>query len=122
MLKWKVFRYKMVAITWLLVMCVLFFLPGSALPKEGWLEAIHFDKIVHIGLFAVLLFLWRSSFEWRIRHYGYLLLLMAIGYGFLVEVVQLYWVSNRSFDLYDVAADAAGSVLGLFTWSRVYKK
>lgn len=122
MLKWKFFRYKTVALTWLLIMCVLFFLPGSALPKESWLDAIHFDKIVHVGLFAVLLFLWRSSFNWKINYYGYILLLMAITYGFLVEVVQLYWISNRSFDLYDVAADTAGSVLGLFIWSRVYKK
>jgi len=122
MLKWKFFRYKTVAVTWLLIMCVLFFLPGSALPKEGWLDAIHFDKFVHIGLFAVLLFLWRSAFDAKVNHYGYILLLMAISYGFLVEVVQLYWISNRSFDLYDVAADTAGSILGLFIWCRVYKK
>jgi len=122
MLKWKFFRYKTVAVSWLFLMCILFFLPGSALPKESWLDAIHFDKIVHIGLFAALVFLWRSSFNWEINHYGYILLLMAVAYGFLVEVIQLYWVSNRSFDLYDVAADTAGSLLGLFIWWRVYKK
>jgi hypothetical protein len=122
MLKWKLFRYRTVAITWLLIMSVLFFLPGSALPKENWLDLIYFDKIVHIGLFAVLIFLWRSSFILDFNNYNLLLLFLALLYGLLVEFIQLMWVPNRSFDLYDVLSDMTGSVLGLFVWLRVYKK
>jgi VanZ family protein len=103
-------------------MSILFFLPGSALPKENWLDQIYFDKWVHIGLFAVLIFLWRSSFNYKISNYNLILFFTALLYGFMVEVIQLYFISNRSFDLYDVAADMTGSVLGLLIWLRTYKK
>jgi hypothetical protein len=122
MLRWKIFRYKGVAITWFLIMCILFFLPGSALPQENWLNAVYFDKWVHVGLFAILLFLWRSSFKLDLNNYNLVLLFSALLYGLLVEFIQRNWVPNRSFDLYDVLADMAGSVIGLVVWLRVYKK
>ena len=122
MLRWKIFRYRSVAIAWLIIMCVLFFLPGSDLPQANWLDAIYFDKWVHIGLFAVLIFLWRSSFDLDFNHYNWVLLLSAILYGLSVEFIQKYWVPNRSFDLYDLLADTTGSVLGLIVWLRAYKK
>jgi VanZ family protein len=103
-------------------MCILFFLPGSAFPNENWLDAIYFDKMVHIGLFAVLMFLWRSSFNLEVNNYNLLLLFSALLYGVTVEFIQKYWIPNRSFDLYDVLADMTGSVLGLIIWLRVYRK
>lgn len=122
MLKWKFFQYKWVAITWLLIISILFFLPGSALPKENWLNRIYFDKLVHIGFFGLLLFLWRSSFNWNYGSYNWKLLLLALLYGFFVEFIQLWFVPNRSFDLYDVAADMTGAIIGLSVWQRVYIK
>lgn len=122
MLRSKFFRYKSVAIAWFIIMCVLFFLPGSDLPQANWLDAIYFDKWVHIGLFAVLIFLWRSSFDLDFNHYNWVLLLSALLYGLSVEFIQKYWVPNRSFDLYDLLADMTGSVLGLVVWLRAYKK
>jgi len=122
MLKWKIFRLKPVAIGWLILISILFFLPGSALPKENWFDKIYIDKWVHVGLFAVLIFLWRSSFNWDINSYNLLLLLAAVIYGFLVEVVQLNWIPNRSFDMYDVLSDASGSIVGLLVWLGVYRK
>lgn len=122
MLKWKVFQYKWVAIGWLLIMCILFFLPGSAFPNENWLSKIYFDKVVHIGLFAILIFLWKSAFDFKLTHYNLVLLLSALIYGLAIELVQRYFVPNRDFDLYDVVADMAGSVFGLLVWMRVYKK
>lgn len=122
MLRWKIFRYKIVALLWFFLMCILFFLPGSELPQENWLEAVHFDKIVHVGLFAVLLFLWRSAFDLELKNYTLILFTSAVLYGFSVELIQLYWVPGRSFDLFDILADAIGSFSGLWIWSRVYKK
>ncbi len=110
------------ALLWLGVISVLFFLPGSAFPKENWFSKIYIDKWVHVGLFATLLFLWRSAFDLQIKNYHLILLGFALLYGFLVEVIQKEWIPNRDFDLYDVMADMAGSLLGLLVWSRVYKK
>lgn len=122
MLKWKIFRYKSVAVAWFIVMCILFFLPGSDLPQANWLDAIYFDKWVHIGLFAILTFLWRSAFDLDLNHYNWMIFFTAILYGLSVEFIQKYWIPNRSFDLFDLLADTVGSIVGLIVWSVVYKK
>ena|SRR5205823_9454256 len=123
MLQANWFRSKWLATGWFIIMCILFFLPGSALPKENsWMTIIHIDKLVHVGLFAVLLFLCRSSFSWSIDHYNVFLLLLALFYGFSVEIIQREWVPGRSFDLFDVAADMTGSIAGILVWLWAYKK
>ena len=122
MLKSKIFRQKWLAVLWFLIMCILFFLPGSALPQSNWLNDIHFDKIVHIGLFAGLLFLWRSCINSTATKYNWILLFAALIYGILVELIQGHWIPNRSEDFYDVVADMTGSVLGILVWLAVYRK
>ncbi|GAA4744806.1 VanZ family protein [Flavisolibacter ginsenosidimutans] len=112
---------KFLAILWLLFISVLFFLPGSALPKAGWLDAIYFDKWVHCGFFALLVFLWRFYFPRELR-YNWWLLLLALCYAFGVEVIQYYFIPNRSFDLFDVMADMTGAFAGIWFWTRRYIK
>lgn len=108
------------AALWLLIISVLFCLPGAALPSGDWLNNISFDKWVHVALFTVLLFLWRFSFGDAIRA-TVLLFMVACFYGLGVELVQHFFISNRSFDLGDLMADAIGGALGLWLWHR-YKK
>ena len=117
-----VFRSKWMAIGWLIFMSFLFIIPGSALPKEDWLSKIYFDKWVHIGLFAVLIFLWRMAFNLKTRNYSLILIFFALVYGTAIEFIQEQWVSNRSFDLFDICADLAGAIAGLIIWFRYIKK
>jgi VanZ family protein len=111
---------KKLAIVWLLLITILFFLPGSALPKEHLFGIPHFDKCVHFGFFALLIFLWRFYFNDELR-YTCLLLVAAVVYGFGIEVMQHYFIANRSFDLGDVAADVTGAIAGIVIWQG-YKK
>ena len=94
----------------------------KAWKRDNILTRIYFDKWVHLGIFAALVFLWRSAFNFRFRGYHALILLVAMVYGMLVELIQDRWVTNRSYDPYDFLADVAGSFLGLYVWLRVYKK
>jgi VanZ family protein len=118
----KLFRSRWLAAFWLLIMTVLFVLPGSAFPEERWFDKVYFDKWVHVGLFAVLLFLWRSSIASPIKSYSMMLLCIALLYGLSIEVIQGAWVPNRSADIFDVVADMTGSLLGILMWQGVYKK
>lgn len=120
MLKITAKHFRRLAILWLLIISVLFFLPGSALPKEGWLDRIYFDKWVHFGFFTLLLFLWRFYFP-ETEKYHWILLPATLLYGVAVEVVQHHFVVNRSFDIGDLAADMAGAVGGIMFWTW-YKK
>jgi len=106
----------------MLFISILFFLPGSALPKENWFSKIYIDKWVHTGFFVVLLFLWRSAFPSKAKGFSFLLFLVAVIYGLIVEFVQKWWVPNRDFDYFDVLFDALGSLLGLVAWWWLYKK
>ncbi len=122
MFQWKIFRSRYVATGWFLLMTILFFIPGSSIPKQNWITYIQFDKIVHIGLFAVLLFLWKSAFESPAKYYNAWLIILSGIYGLMIEILQGMLVPNRDFDLFDLIADVAGSFLGILIWMRVYKK
>lgn len=122
-------RFLLPALAWFVLITVLLTIPGNNLPAEDWLDKIYFDKWVHIGLFAILSFLlcwwwyksqrpiagWRNAFIYSI--------FTCIIYGIAMEFVQRYWVSNRSFDVYDIVADSVGSILGgWFSIKRYIKK
>jgi VanZ family protein len=122
MLKWKIFRSKWLAIIYFIFISVLFFLPGTSFPERDWMMTIDFDKFVHFCIFSGLVFLWRSAFDLKLPKFSTVIFLGALLYGFLVEVIQLNWIPNRSFDLLDVVADSLGSLAGLLVWARVHKK
>lgn len=105
----------------LIFFTILFCLPGSAFPKEDWLSKISFDKFVHIGIFTVLLFLWSRALDANSLASYIILIIVAVLYGLLIEFVQDRLVTNRSWDLGDVAADFAGGLIGIFAWDW-YKK
>ena len=107
-------------ILYFLVINVLFFLPGSALPKAGWLQAVHIDKWVHAGIFALLGLLVFYNQAWWHRRRGWWLT-AAAGYGLAVECAQHLWVANREFDVWDWVADVAGALLAIFIWKGLQK-
>lgn len=111
-----------VSLTGMAVFTILFCLPGSDLPEESFFSKIpFFDKWVHMGIFCTIIILW----SWSMQLIGYkqlsILLLLAITYGFLIEVVQYQFIPGRSFDMFDVLADSIGSLAGLLIWRSIYK-
>lgn len=56
------------------------------------------------------------------RRYFLIAGLICIAYGIGMEYVQKYYVPNRSFDLGDIFADAAGAIAGTFFSIRKYIK
>lgn len=110
-------RLYLPAFSWLAFTMFLFTLPGSAFPEEPWMAGLPIDKLVHIFLFAVLVFLFslpalKRQVGWTVWALKLALPLVAIAYGIAVEFIQLHWVPHRGFEWMDVAADAAGAVLG----------
>ena len=119
-------------ILWFIAATILLTLPGSALEQKDWLseilDRIWFDKWVHIGLFAILVFLWcwailRKYPREKRKSIFIMITLMGLAYGLGMEFVQKYFIADRSFDIKDIAADAAGCGLGLvYSISRYIKK
>ncbi|HVE98159.1 MAG TPA: VanZ family protein [Mycobacteriales bacterium] len=74
------------------------------------------DKVVHLGLFAVLAAatIWRFGREPRA-------VAALLGYAGASEVVQALWIEGRSGDVVDLVADVVGIALALSAsreWGR----
>jgi hypothetical protein len=116
------------AIAWLTLVTGLLIIPGSDLPKRSWFDVVYLDKWVHVGLFSMLVVLWVIALgkKYPIEHKMFFfwgICIAAILYGTGMELVQKYFVSNRSFDLKDILADAVGAVIGvIFCRLRYIKK
>ena len=114
------FKKFLPGIAWFFIIMVLTCLPGSDLPKIGWLNKIHFDKWVHIGMFAILVFLFslpffksRLSLTKKINYFLWITITASF-WGLAIEFIQKYLVVGRSFDLLDWAADSAGAFISFF--------
>ena len=112
------------AIIWFLVVLVLICTPGYDLPKvDSWFEMISGDKLIHVGVFGLLAFLFflpvsRSS--WSRKEKLYYLLRIAIAtsiWGLTTEFIQRFFIPGRSFDLRDWLADSIGG-LAAYGWCR----
>ncbi len=116
------------AITWFIISIILLTLPGSAFPKENWLNKIWLDKWIHIGMFAILVTLWcwamqkRNSDGVRISALFIWIGLASLAYGIGMEFVQKFFIPNRSFDVGDIIADGVGCTLGVIYSIRRYIK
>src|SRR5688500_13928190 len=99
---------------------MLFCLPGEELPEASWLDHLHLDKFIHIGLFTMLVVLVCLPAGHRLTNkartdtvYIWITSAFAI-YGVAIEFIQINFIPLRSFDVYDIVADAVGCVIGFF--------
>lgn len=121
--------YLLLAIFWLTAITVLLVIPGTAFPSENWMSEIQLDKWAHIILFSILVFLWMKAI-WKLYpdKYSFVSLaavvaLISLIYGIGMEIVQHFFVKNRSFELNDIFADLAGSLIGyLLVRGKYFKK
>jgi len=115
---------------WFIISAFLFTLPGSAFPKENWLDKIWFDKWAHIGIFIILVALlcwgWlsieKNIIPKKLRKIFITIGIISLLYGIAVEFVQLYLIRNRSFDIGDIIADTIGCGAGVIYSTKRYIK
>lgn len=103
---------------------ILFLLPGQDLPK---IRLSGLDKIVHSLIYFILINLWlcylyvkmnfQVSNKWIL-----ILLLSALLYGIIVEILQGTLTGTRSADILDVAANLLGALLGIFFFKQIKHK
>lgn len=120
------FKHFLPGIAWFLIVGFLVFMPGSEVPEVSWLDKIpHFDKLVHIGIFGGLTFLFclpyfkpKMPFQQKVNHF-IRVSLAAIVWGFAVELIQKFFVPGRSFDLVDWAADTVGILIAYWLSKKI---
>lgn len=111
------------ALAWALLIAFLCLTPGKALPQWQWADLLRVDKLVHMGMFAVLTVLLARGLRDRSANTRPLprLLLMAgalsVAYGASMEVLQEIPGLNRRGDIIDLIANTVGAVAGAY-WLR----
>ena len=117
-------RHYRWALVWALFILLLCLIPGYDLPKWKWAELFSVDKLVHAGVFAVLVILLvravRSHHgEVDLRSRGILLWIGAcIAYGGALEIMQGTFFIQRTADLLDFIANGTGCLLGWWWLQR----
>jgi len=87
---------------WLAMVLIL-----SVYPVQTEVPAAHADKLLHAIIYAITTLLFYSTLKGR--PYALLLsVLLAAGYGFLMEVIQGF-TPHRGFSIYDALANLAGA-------------
>ena len=99
-------HWRWLAALWTVAIVVACSVPGPSLPPSPFLS---FDKVVHVGLFAPLAWLWRRAVGPR----DGAILLAAAAFAVAIEVWQQLPAIGRSGDPADALADVAGAVLGI---------
>jgi VanZ family protein len=127
---YQIFSNRIPALVWTIIIFILLALPGNMLPNENHLTIPNLDKYVHIILFGSFVFLW--SFYYLAKQdgnnnsnrYPVIIFIIACLYGTAMEYVQKYFIPNRDFDIYDIAADIVGALAGFlfvrltYSWFR----
>ncbi len=112
------------ALVWLLIVIVALLTPGNNLPKVPLFP--HADKLVHLGVFAVLTFFWcrvgtiNEKGELKIANLTTNLLVFSIIIPILLEYLQAF-VPNRSFEFGDIVANLLGGLIGFSGFIILYK-
>ncbi len=115
-------------LVWLYIVSFLMTMPASAFPTEDWFSKVQFDKWVHAGLFAMLVTCWCWGMKKLITRKEKLaavfiwVTILVILYGIGMEFIQKYYIPNRSFDFWDIVADAVGAYIGLIFSRRYFIK
>jgi surface polysaccharide O-acyltransferase-like enzyme len=126
-LKFNIFKMKLLnnytpAIGWGIFIFILSIVPGKDIPEiESPWDLIKMDKLVHMALYAVLIwqilrgYRYKSHTEGKFhesKHYlffGFLIVLCACLYGFFMEWIQEHYCQDRGFEWYDGIANTIGA-------------
>ncbi|MBZ0098902.1 MAG: VanZ family protein [Taibaiella sp.] len=110
-------RARWLAIAWTLLIFILCLLPGNELPK---VNVPFIDKWAHVVLFAGFSFLWLCAGPTGRLTNLFILLVVSIFVGWLVEYIQGAFVPGRYQDDMDILADAAGGLAGILLFVLFY--
>jgi VanZ family protein len=103
------------AVIWTLVVAFITLLPGKDLPE---ISIVNFDKLAHLGVFAVLEFLY---LRWLGKSYFWITT-ACIFYGGLLEFLQGAFYVDRYADLWDFVFNGLGCLVALFVFNHWFKR
>lgn len=111
---------------WLAVLWtfLILFLSLKTPSGESKFDFPNADKAVHFTFYFVFVILWFKfliSIKKEDLRYKMGLVLIAVLFGIAIELIQHYFTTSRQGDLWDVAANSFGSLMGMLVISSFFK-
>jgi VanZ family protein len=101
---------KWPAIIWTGLIFILLVIPSEGIPNKGMLGLPHIDKLAHVVLFGVFVWLWSRNTSAQHARQAFRFFLISTSYGILMEFVQAGF-TNRAFEILDILADLSGAAI-----------
>lgn len=115
-------RHAVIPAFWMALILLFHAIPGTDLPQQAFFQVFHFDKLMHLVMFALLsssvfIALGKSGV---IRKYKWFAALGLIFYGIGLEFAQDLWFIERYASVADMIADGLGVLLGRLAFRAIY--
>jgi VanZ family protein len=117
-------RYNLFTFIWAGVIFLLILMPGQQFPELG--NLFSFDKLAHLGVFALLSFLMIIGFTKQYTNLNFkqnavkYSLVISLSYALILELGQSI-VPGRYANFYDMAFNTLGVMLGYLFYLLIYK-
>ena len=101
------------AIVWTVFITVASLVSFNSVPKVAIPGN---DKLVHFLFYFFFVVFWSIALHKNFysKKYSFIIVVFAIVYGIIIEVLQELLTTTREPDLYDVFANALGAIIGYF--------
>ena len=111
---------NIIAKAWLFIIAILHAIPGSDIQRIIFSELFLIDKLVHVVIFMIGVYLFVISTKQQqntqfLRNISALFVI----YGLLLEVLQGFIFVGRSADFLDWLADIIGVFLGIWIYKKI---
>ena len=118
-------KYLWAACVWTIAITVLCLMSSSSFEDIKTFNIPGKDKYLHGVFYFIFTGLWYVVFhrviKWTRRKSRYKAFVLAVSYGCLIELMQLWLTNDRSADGLDALANTAGAALAVLVLWRVGK-
>ena len=104
-------KFLFLAITWTVFVVVASLVSFNSVPK---VKVVGSDKVVHFLFYLVFVIFWslaKKQSYFKIN-YSLLIVVIAIVFGIIIEILQGVLTKTRQADFYDVVANSLGAIVG----------
>jgi hypothetical protein len=104
---------RIFATIWTIFIVSSCLLPSSIFKTFSSMSLFQLDKIIHILLYFVFVQLWALNLKKEEQKNKIIILLIGIGYGVIIEYLQITMNMGRNFEIGDMIANTIGCILGV---------
>lgn len=121
-------RHLAGGISWAILILILCSSPKSELPSTTLWDFLSLDKLAHASVFCILVHLlivgFKKQYSSFYLRYHARIWAFAIGviYGIAIELIQMFFSTDRSAEFLDLIANTFGCLSGILLFRLIYGK